>query len=159
MVRIAANAVYQAEQIFENALNNRDKFPTAIVFGSTVNVPDQRRFGDYQHVRKYVNYVLAHPHIRHVYPTRSLKPVKVRVRKGPNKAHYERSTSTIALPDNRFGMSEVTVLHELAHHLSDTGGHDALFIKALDTLIETMMAPEAILLYREAVSNLTTTSE
>jgi putative metallohydrolase (TIGR04338 family) len=153
--RISAKDVYAAEHSFEFALNNRHLYPTAVVFGSTINVPDQRRFGQIDHVTKYIDYVLAHPTIRQLFPERSMTPVSVRVRKGQNRAHYEERTAVIALPDNKFGLCEVTVLHELTHHLVPGGQHDRDFINAFDTLVGSIMGSEAVLLYRDCVANLT----
>ena len=155
MTRISANDVYAAEASFEFSLNNRHLYPTAVVFGSTINIPDQRRFGQIDHVRAYVRFALAHPTIRQLFPERAMVPVTVRPRKGQAKAHYEERTSTIALPDNEFGLCEVTVLHELAHHLAPGHAHDIHFIRAFDSLVEGLMGPEAVLLYRDCVANLT----
>jgi putative metallohydrolase (TIGR04338 family) len=68
--------------------------------------------------------------------------VTVRRRKGITKAHYERATQTIAIPDQvGWAMREMVVLHELAHSVS-WDGHGPQFVAANIALLESIMGPE-----------------
>ena len=81
----------------------------------------QKRFADIPSVQKYVDTVLALEAVRERYPER--RPGSCRERRGQGRAHYEPSTSTVAIPlENRVFDRASTVLHELAHHLSVSEG-------------------------------------
>jgi putative metallohydrolase (TIGR04338 family) len=86
-------------------------------FGSRMDIPLQRRFGDIDTVRRYVAAVLAGPYVLENH--RLAGPVAVRERAGQAKAHYEPGSATIAIPlDTQWAARESVILHEVAHHLA-----------------------------------------
>lgn len=125
--------------------------------GSEINVPVQKRFADIPSVQMYVDRVLALEAVRGRYPNAG--PVTIRERRGQGKAHYEPSTSTVAIPlEKRAFGRESTVLHELAHHLSVSEGlpktrsgtrwHGAEFRRAMIFLVSVVLGETAALLLR-----------
>lgn len=121
--------------------------------GVTVTVPPEARFASVDSVADHVERVLARPSIRERFP-RAVEPVAVRVRRGPVSAHYEAGPpAVIAVPedgDGRWALRELVVLHELAHHLDDSGGpaHGPGFAATLIDLVADVIGPEAGLIYR-----------
>ncbi len=149
-----ASAVYGAEHQWSAVL---DRGGSVNFHGSQINVPMQKRFADIPSVQKYVDRVLALDAVRGRYPNAG--PVLVRERRGQGKAHYEPSTSTMAIPlENRLFGRESTVLHELAHHLSVSEGlpvtrsgtrwHGVEFRRSMIFLADTVMGDTAALLLR-----------
>lgn len=125
--------------------------------GSLIDVPMQRRFADIASMQNYVDAVLASDPVRARYPRAG--PVRVRERRGQGSAHYEPSSSTMAIPlkDRMFGR-ESAVLHELAHHLSVSEGlpatpagtrwHGVEFRRAMLFLVSVTLGEQAALLLR-----------
>lgn len=136
--------VYSAEQRLSRILDEAEDFPTYVAFNSTVLVPrgGQRIFGTIETIQKYCDHVVDTSDIRH--------HVTVRSRRGSDtRAHYEPWSRTIAVPDNsNWGMSELTVLHELAHHFAWNSGadHDAKFRQTYINLIREYMDPVTALI-------------
>lgn len=122
-------------------------------FGSTLNVPDERKFGNVESVAAYIEKVLAYSPVA-AYP-RAKVPVHVRERRGQARAHYEYRTATIAIPPHLPGeggrrawaLREMVVLHELAHHLvgpgATGGGHGPEFAATLVDLFTHVIDPVA----------------
>lgn len=149
-----ASAVYDAERVWSAVL---DRGGLVDFHGSHLYVPMQKRFADILSVQRYVDEVLALDVIRDKYPNASA--VRVRERRGQNKAHYEPSTATVAIPmkNTTYGR-ESTVLHELAHHLSVSEGlpttptgtrwHGAEFRDAMLLLVSVVLGEPAALLLR-----------
>jgi len=151
---VSASAVYGAEHQWSAVL---DRGGVVNFHGSHINVPLQKRFADIPSVQKYVDAVLALDPIREAFPNAG--PVRVRERRGQGKAHYEPSTATVAIPlDTRSFGRESTVLHELAHHLSVSGGlsaslngtrwHGTEFREAMLFLVSVVLGEPAALLLR-----------
>ena len=127
--------------------------------GATVTLPPEARFGSIDSVREYVERVVTMPVVRERF-SRSRVPVAVRSRRGVGEAHYEFSRApgsdrvpTIAIPEAREGrwaLRELVVLHEIAHHLDDSGGpaHGPHFVQTLIDLVEVVIGPEAAFVYR-----------
>jgi putative metallohydrolase (TIGR04338 family) len=110
---VGSTAVYAAEDQWSAVL---DRGGAVDFFGSRIDVPMQRRFGDLASVQAYVAAVLGLPAVVDAYPT--APPVSVRERAGQTKAHYEPGTATIAVPlRTLWAARESVVLHEVAHHL------------------------------------------
>lgn len=138
------SAVYAAEDQWSAIL---DRGGIVDFFGSTLVVPTQRRFGDLQAARDYVQGVCAMIGVE--------SPV-VRARRGHTRAHYESSTATIAIPDmestGAWAGRESVVLHEIAHHWtfltcgSLTHGRD--FRSAMLTVVSETLGDQAALLLR-----------
>ncbi|MGZ8176928.1 TIGR04338 family metallohydrolase [Williamsia sp. SKLECPSW1] len=145
------SALYAAERmahlVFEAAGG------TAQVGGVTVTVPPEARFASVASVADHVERVLARPSVRERFP-RATEPVAVRVRRGPVSAHYEAGPpAVIAVPedgDGRWALRELVVLHEVAHHLDDSGGaaHGSGFAATLIDLVTDVVGPEAGWIYR-----------
>jgi putative metallohydrolase (TIGR04338 family) len=137
--------VYAAESEVELFLSRPGT--TLELHGSTIAVPDERKFGRVEDVQRYVNAALEHV-------GKEIFPVTVRARKGEKKAHYSRIKSEIAVPENAFGLRETTVLHELAHHLTPLGfvvaAHGPEFRSVMTELMGKCLGPEAQFLLRQA---------
>ncbi|WP_075909067.1 MULTISPECIES: TIGR04338 family metallohydrolase [Mycobacterium] len=151
---MSASAVYGAENQWSAVL---DRGGLVNFHGSQIYIPLQKRFADIPSVQRYVDAVLAFDAIHEAYPNAG--PVRVRERRGQNKAHYEPSTATVAIPmQNRAFSRESTVLHELAHHLSVSEGlpatpsgtrwHGMEFREAMLFLVSNVLGEPAALLLR-----------
>ncbi|MBE5477977.1 hypothetical protein E3G68_005331 [Mycobacteroides abscessus] len=151
---MSASAVYGAEDQWSAVL---DRGGVVNFHGSHIYVPLQKRFADIPSVQRYVDAVLALCPVREAFPNAG--PVRVRERRGQGKAHYEPSTAIMAIPlHNRSFGRESTVLHELAHHLSVSGGlsatpngtrwHGREFREAMLFLVSVVLGEPAALLLR-----------
>lgn len=134
------SAVYAAEGLVRSLLDTQHDIPTTRLAGSTVTIPQERRWADLQSLQEYVS--------------RLAPGVRVREREGQDKAHYERATATIAVPTRRtrtrstpWAMRQLVVLHEIAHHRAP-GGHGPEFCAAFLDLVGQEMGPEAEFLLR-----------
>lgn len=142
--------VYGAEDTLMFLLDNGG---TASIHGSTITIPVERRFGDVQGVRRYLDEVRRRPWGHPDVPAPA-----VRVRKGHAKAHW--SNGVIALPDGigekGWAMREVVVLHEYAHHvvwhLHRVTGHGAQFQQVYLDLLDQAIGPEAGFLLRAGLA-------
>lgn len=113
---MGAPSVYAAEGQWSAVL---DRGGTVDFFGSRIDVPLQRRFGDVDAIRRYVDAVMAADRVVRRYPAAG--PLAVRERAGQAKAHYEPDTATIAIPlRTQWAARESVILHEVAHHLACT---------------------------------------
>ena len=127
-------------------------------FGSRIDVPTQRRFGDIDSVRRYVDSVLALPVITSTFPLAA--PITVRERSGQGRAHYESQSATIAIPMRLpWAAREAVVLHEIAHHLACSAQHPAppgsrrqwhglAFRQTMCGLVQTVLGEQAALMLR-----------
>lgn len=144
-----ASLVYAAEDQWAAAL---DRGGAIDFFGSRLDLPLQRRFGDLAAVRAYCDYVLALPGVQRAYPDAGA--VQVRTRAGAARAHYEADTATIALPLSAgWAARESVVLHELAHHVSPPQPgdvHGVAFRAAMCRLVEEALGASAALVLRAA---------
>lgn len=150
---MSATAVYAAEDQWSAVL---DRGGVVDFFGSTVDVPQQRRFADLPSVQAYCAGVLARPAVRSAHPAAG--PVHVRERAGQARAHYEPAAATIAIPLRELWAGrEAVVLHELAHHLVCSSAapgsgrvswHGREFCAAMDLLVREMLGDAAALLLR-----------
>ncbi|VEG51045.1 Uncharacterised protein [Mycolicibacterium aurum] len=159
MTRDAQRAkVYAAEgfvrTMFDRAAERGD--PVVEFFGTRLTLPPEARFGSVESVQTYVDDVLAHPVVRERWP--ATPPMRVRSRRGATAAHYERAggqgrsdAGTIAVPEDRSGwaLRELVVLHEIAHHLSDTGPpHGPEFVATFCELAAAVMGAEVAFVLR-----------
>lgn len=114
-------------------------------FGSTLDVPAERKFGDVDSIAPYLHKVLAYAPVARL--PRAQAPVTVRERRGASEAHYEYDAATIAIPPYRrdgWALRESVVLHELAHHLCGPGmGHGPAFTAMLAHLFDHVIGPVA----------------
>jgi putative metallohydrolase (TIGR04338 family) len=148
------SALYAAEDQWSSVL---DRGGQVDFFGSRLDIPVQRRFGDIASVQAYVDLVLAMPAVVAAYPDAG--QVRVRERDGQRRAHYEPASATIAVPmRDLWAGRESVVLHELAHHLACSIGvptspsgrrwHGAEFRKAMCALVAEVLGEPAALLLR-----------
>ncbi len=140
--------VYSAEDQFSQLLNRGG---VVDFFGSSLDVPLQRRFGDIASVRDYVASV--HEQVQAHFA--DIACPNVRARKGTTQAHYEFSTATIAVPVNdQWALRESVILHEWAHHLtaftcaSPVQAHGREFVANMVALVEIILGESAALLLR-----------
>jgi putative metallohydrolase (TIGR04338 family) len=142
--------VYAAEQMLRRQMEFAARGARkATVFGSTITLPLEVRFGSIDAVRSYLDQIMQTRWYRdHGFNT---EPVKVRRRKGEKFAHYEPDTQTIALhydgDESGWAMREIVVLHELTHH--SFSGHGPDFAKGLWTMVSNAIGPEVGLLLAE----------
>ena len=138
--------VYTAETIFARTL---DKGGAVQIAGTTVQLPPEARFGDVDSIQRYVDSVIARPTVAARFG--SVRPVRVRARRGNAAAHYE-PPGVIAIPVSRDSTPfrrEVVVAHELAHHLTPAGApHGPEFTDTLLWLIDELLGPQAAFVLR-----------
>lgn len=145
------SALYAAEDQLRATLQRGGRVD---FFGSSLDIPVERRFADIPSVQSYVDAVLALAPVQATWP--GSRAVRVRERAGTARAHYEPSEQVIAVPlsgtgDQRWAARETVVLHELAHHLvwSDAEpAHGPRFCGALVRLYQYAISPSAGLLLR-----------
>lgn len=148
------DAEAQVERLLAGAGDGRSQVD---FFGSTLVVPVERRFGDLDGVRRYVDAVLALEWVRTRWP--DLPRLEVRHRRGATKAEYEPAGATIAIPtDARWAMRETVAVHEIAHHLASATpapsgpepAHGPTWAAIHLGLLAVAVGPEAALLLRAA---------
>lgn len=145
--------MYAVEDQWSAAL---DRGGSVDFFGSRLDLSAQRRFGDIDSIRSYVEAVLGLPFVASAYP--GAGAVTVRERAGQGRAHYELHSRTIAIPvQSSWAARESVVLHEVAHHLacSLVSGdparrewHGLAFRQAMCALAQEVLSVEAALLLR-----------
>lgn len=145
--------MYAAEDQWSAVL---DRGGSIDFFGSRIELAAQRRFGDIDSVRRYVEAVLSLSFVTNDYPAAGA--VTVRERSGQRRAHYEAHSQTIAIPiRTTWAARESVVLHEIAHHLacsltSAVGTrrewHGLAFRQAMCGLVQAVLGVEAALLLR-----------
>lgn len=150
---VPPSAVYAAEDQWSAVL---DRGGEVDFFGSHVQIPCQRRFGDLDAVQRYVDGVLALPFVATEYPAATT--VTVRERSGQRRAHYEEHSSTVAIPfKSTWAARESVVLHELAHHLASSLGsptgsrrqwHGLAYRQAMCALVDAVLGAEAAMMLR-----------
>jgi putative metallohydrolase (TIGR04338 family) len=146
--------VYRAEDAWAARLDAaRLGAGLATVGGSRVLLPAERRFGTLETAAAHAARVVALPAV-----VEAVGPVAaptIRLRRGARQAHWE-SPGVIALPVPRhgepWGLREIVLLHELAHHVGETSGlargHRAPFPAVLLVLVEAVLGAEAALALR-----------
>ena len=135
--------------MFDRAAERGD--PVVEFFGTTLTLPPEARFGSVESVQTYVDDVLSLPAVRDRWPATT--PLRVRVRRGATAAHYERAgdAATIAVPEDRsaWALRELVVLHEIAHHLTDTDpAHGPEFVATFCDLAAAVMGAEVAFVLR-----------
>lgn len=150
---MSASAVYAAEDQWSGVL---DRGGIVDFFGSRMDVPMQRRFGDIETVQAYVDLVLEQADVQRGYPNAG--PIVVRESRSRTRAVYLPESSTIQLPAQLWAGRESVVLHEVSHHLACSLGvapartsgrwHGAEFRRAMDVVVTSMLGDAAALLLR-----------
>ena len=141
--------VYAAEEFVRTLFDRAAQQSSRAIdfFGAQLTLPPEARFGSIQSVQRYVDDVLALPAVADRWtPTGALQ---VRPRRAAAATHYEKRSGTgvIAVPDRNtadWAMRELVLLHEIAHHLDDTGGaaHGSGFVATFCELTALVMGPE-----------------
>lgn len=130
------SAVYAAEAMFRDLLDTQYSIPTVRIAGSTVTVPQERRWATVQDIQAYVS--------------RLAPGVRVLPRQDAGKATYSHYPPTIHIPVHRsapnqtpWAMRASVLLHEIAHHRSPGHRHGPTFCAEFLALISQEMGPEA----------------
>jgi len=118
----------------------------------------EAKFADLPSVQRYVDQVLAHlQSVGVTFAGRAHVAVTVAPRHGHRMAHYQRVSATIKVPTEASGgkwaMREGVLLHELAHHLTDTDGHGWAFRDTHLRLLEAIGKPVTAVLLQRAYAN------
>jgi putative metallohydrolase (TIGR04338 family) len=150
--------VYNAENLVMDVLATVAKTDarTFDFYGSTLVLPDERKFGNLDGVQRYIDQVLGLNWVRATWPTRAAQPVTVRARKGASWATYR--LGVIAVPDHKQGISwamrEMVIIHELAHHLARGGeSHGVQFVSTYLHLVKELVGEEVGLLLTDAFAS------
>jgi putative metallohydrolase (TIGR04338 family) len=129
--------VYAAEEGLWWLLDHSVDDPQVVMGGSTLVLSPEAKFSTPEDVQRYVDQVLAHPAVVERF---GHSQVSVRKRKGVTKAHYERLGQVIAVPDDKWALRELVVLHELAHHFTLGGAsHGPIFAGTYIDLVGMVM--------------------
>jgi len=137
--------VYAAEDAWALVLDAaRRGAVRAEVAGSTVLLPAETHFGTLASAQRYADHYVG-----------TLPPVRVRLRKGQMKAHWE-PPGVIALPVPERGqpwaLRESVLLHELAHHVAfhrdSVADHGPAYTSRMLELVEQALGAEAALALR-----------
>lgn len=149
--KIDDRSVYTAEDALEWAIATSQKHGSVSVNGVALTLEPVARFGDLEAVQAYVDRVTGHPGVINEFGRRGT--VTVRKRRTGHAAHYEGygpHGGTIAIhPERSLAlMTELTVLHELAHHYALGGGHGARFAGTEIKLLGLVVGPQIALALR-----------
>ena len=146
--------VYRAEDAWGDRLDAaRQGAALAIVGGSSLLLPAERRLGSLEAAAAYAARVLALAPVVELFGI--VPPPRLRTRRGGARAHWE-SPGTIALPVPTHGepwaLRETVLLHELAHHVGETtgrcSGHRPPFPAVLLALVDAVLGAEAAFVLR-----------
>jgi putative metallohydrolase (TIGR04338 family) len=144
---IQRSKVYAAEEFVRTLFDRAGEHGNRAIefFGTNLTLPPEARFSSVETVQRYVDDVLALGSVRARWPDAA--SLTVRPRRGLTAAHYERDgdAAVIAVPERRttWALRELVVLHEVAHHLSDTDPpHGPEFVATFCELAQAVMGPE-----------------
>lgn len=131
---------YNVEDQFMKVMDRQHECPSFTIAGSTVVLPAEHKFADIASIQRYVDMIV---------PDAGLK---VRPRKGQNRAHYFAGVREIAVPVLRtldghtpWAMRAYVVLHEIAHSLTPrhVPAHGKEFRQTVVDLTGKYIGPEA----------------
>ena len=142
--------VYSAEDQFTSLMNRGGKVE---FFGSTLDIPVQKRFANIESIRSYVSGLFGESELVHAL---GLNPPTIRERKGSAKAHYEFTSQIIAIPvtgqSATWALRESVVLHECAHYVAAKFApageqpHGPTFTASMLLLVQAALGDQARLL-------------
>lgn len=136
---------YQSEWRLQSVLGGEAR--TMELCGSTLTIPEERKFASVETIQRYVDTVLRLPNVRRRWP-RVGRDVRVVGTKARPHAHYDPAVREIHVPTHgpvtsiSWAMRETVILHEIAHHL-EHDGHGPRWRGAFCYLLEDCVAPEA----------------
>ncbi len=137
--RTEAKLVYDAEDQVCQVL--RMPGQRLSVHGTEIVIPTERRFGDYTGVQRYVDAVQGLNWFKARWPGLRRVRVVITTLKTRSKANYSRCEILIANQPHH--LTEMVVLHELAHLCTGPGhGHDAVFRATFCDLLTDCIGPE-----------------
>ena len=143
--------VYAAEFNLRDMFDNAREHRNAIVAGTTLALPDERKFGALETVQSYVDWVLDY--VSDVYKS---GPCTVEEGNGNLRKHAYHQGNRIVLPQRSrtdWAWREIVVLHEIAHHLTPGHEHDVEFAGCLVFLLYHVIGPEAGWAYSVLLAN------
>ena len=134
---------------------------TITVAASTLVLPLEVRFGTLDAAQRFTDGVLGTDAFSRAFPRAADVPLRLRRRRGDRHAHYE-APGTIAVPaaagGSSWGLRELVVLHEIAHHaahhdLAPAPAHGPGYAGAVVRLVTDIMGPEVGLLLTTAFAD------
>lgn len=133
--------IYSAEQrlsqIYDRVVESGN--PVVDLDGITLTLPPEAKFASIESIQRYCDQVTS---------MMDTYPVRVRERRGEKSAHYE-CPNVIAVPDVKWALRELVVLHELSHHIAGLHcAHGPVFADTFIELAGQVMGPEAGLALR-----------
>lgn len=160
MTDFQRGSLYHAEQFVRRTLEGLavQEARTVDFYGSTLVIPDERKFGDIAGVQRYVDAVLDLNWVRATWPQHAIRRINVRARRGNRFAEYQRLGSVLSVPPHKEGISwamrELVILHEAAHHLDPSGVHHGpVFAGIFLRLVTEIIGPEVGLLLTDAFAS------
>jgi putative metallohydrolase (TIGR04338 family) len=157
MTDFQRGSVYNAERFVRRTLDCLTEQDTRTVdfYGSTLVIPDERKFGDLASVQRYVDAVLELNWVRDTWPQHAIRRINVCARRGNRFTEYSPLGSVMSVPLHKQGISwamrELVILHEMAHHLAPRDNHHGpVFAGACLLLVTEIIGPEVGLLLTDA---------
>lgn len=146
-----AYVVHLVDRYVEDLLTHKGDglIDSVTVFGSEFVIPRERRFSSVGDIQDYVDELRSGRWVWATWPDASSVPVRVieKASRG-GTAGATMTDGVLSIHPTRKWMREITVLHELAHHYSEDGGHGDRFREAYLTLVDEVMSPQLAYLMR-----------
>ncbi len=129
------SAVYRSEDIVAAIIEDGG---TVTLFGQFFDLPNgQRLFGRVEDIERYLDALWEMSWVREF----GVERPRLRTRKGDRKAVYHSRDHTIAIPESDWALTEMVVLHEVAHSLTKGDGHGPHFRRVYAFLTSRAMHP------------------
>ncbi len=144
--------LYDAENILRRVYRNSVEAgnPVVELSGVTLTLPPEAKFGSIESLQRYVDRVTQMASVTAQFGNRG--KVAVKERASSSQAHYQANTIHVHSGRDNWAMSELVVLHELAHHYTldswEHGAHGPTFAANFIDLVGLVMGPEAGLALR-----------
>lgn len=162
MASTQSQLFYRVEDVIHDMVDraNAAGDRTVDLFGSQLQLPEERRFGNLEGVQRYVDSVRELDWVRREWPERASVGLRV-VPRQMKPGRGERlpvlyTDGRLSMPGDDLRGSEeyrreLIVLHELAHHFAhgiETSHHGPEFLDVYARLVENIIGPEMRLLMR-----------
>ncbi|MQA12425.1 MAG: TIGR04338 family metallohydrolase [Pseudonocardiaceae bacterium] len=160
MASTQSQLFYRVENIIHDMVDraNAAGDRTVNLFGSQLQLPEERRFGNLEGVQRYIDGVRELNWVRQEWPERAAVRLRV-VPRQMKPGRGERlpvlyADGRISMPgddlrDSEVYRRELVVLHELAHHFAyhiEANHHGPEFLGVYARLVEEIIGPEMRLL-------------